>query len=502
MLLHDSRRAARVGRRRPARPARRPGPRALGPRGDRRGARADRARAGARRPRPLRAAGADRRRARARPARRTDWAAIAGAYDAARRDRPEPGGRAQPRGRGRDGAAARRPAWRSPTSWPSALDGYHLLHAARADLLRRLGPRATRRAAAYRARAASSPATRSSATFLDAAPAELDADGGQRSAGVAGSPAGSTAAGSSARTARSRAAVPASAHDRQPRSRARAACAPMSDRMHRTNVRGTSTGVKATGVSNARSASAPAADRRRLRRREQPVAPRGRAPLGGRVRADRERGVARVGHQPVDRPRARGPRSRSRSASAGHDHAAVGVPGRRTSGAVAAELRRDRGSACDAGVWPAREVQVGREHVVAGRAQALRHLAPRPRAGAGHVDEHEPHATAATVSAVTGRAAPRSVTSAHTSSAGVTSNAGLRQRRARDRQQRPAGARTSSRVALLDLDRRRRSRAAGRPRTTGRRPRTGSAPRGRRARARRCRPCWRRRRWRRRGRSR
>src|SRR3954451_22663357 len=70
----------------------------------------------------------------------------------------------------------------------------------------------------------------------------------------------------------------------------------------------------------------------------------------------------------------------------------------------------------------------------AGRAgeHAAHHLA-RPAPGVGRLLDdrlrlaeraRDPHATAATVAVVTGRATPFSVTSAHTSSAGVTSNAG------------------------------------------------------------------------------
>ena len=129
-------------RRRAARAARRPGPLALGRGRDRRGrARSPRAAAPGR-PAPT-AAGGDRRRAR-RAA--TDWARIASLYDALAALDPTPvvelnravavamrdGPRARP------GADGRR---------STALDGYHLLHAARADLLRRLGR--ARRAGAY-----------------------------------------------------------------------------------------------------------------------------------------------------------------------------------------------------------------------------------------------------------------------------------------------------------------------------------------------------------------
>ena len=119
-------------------------------RGDRRGlALIERALA-LRRQRRLRAAGGDRGRARPRRGGGTDWAAdrralrAPGALDRARSSRST----ARSRWRWR---AARRRAWRWPTSWPSALDGYHLLHATRADLLRRLGRRAEAAAAYERA---------------------------------------------------------------------------------------------------------------------------------------------------------------------------------------------------------------------------------------------------------------------------------------------------------------------------------------------------------------
>ena len=145
--------AAAFATRRPHRPSRRPraargpGSGTVGPRHDRRGAR--RARSGDRRPgdRALPAAGGDRGAARAGPAPRGHR--LAADRRALRRPRgrdAEPGGRAEPGCRGGDGrrsgggiAAARRPR--------GDLDGYHLFHAARADLLRRLDrrPEARRR---------------------------------------------------------------------------------------------------------------------------------------------------------------------------------------------------------------------------------------------------------------------------------------------------------------------------------------------------------------------
>ena len=88
MLLHHSRRDARVGRRRRARAARGPGPLPLGPRRDRRGRGA--ASSGRARGRPARTgAGRDRRRARVAPTS-TDWPRIAALYEllAASRRRP------------------------------------------------------------------------------------------------------------------------------------------------------------------------------------------------------------------------------------------------------------------------------------------------------------------------------------------------------------------------------------------------------------------------------
>ena len=152
MLLHDSRRAARVDA---------DGRLVLladqdrslwDARGDRRGRDARRARLAARPARQVPDPGVDRRRALARLGLGADRLAL----------RPADGGR------------RRRRSWRSTAPWrsPSAtgpeaglalmdgleLDGYHLWHAARADLLRRLerarrgGRRLPRRARAHRQR--------------------------------------------------------------------------------------------------------------------------------------------------------------------------------------------------------------------------------------------------------------------------------------------------------------------------------------------------------------
>ena len=150
-------RAPRGARRRGRRPraARGAGPRALGPRDDRPGAAARRPRADAAAPgRPVRAAGGDRRDPR-------PGGAPGG-------DRLAPDRRCSTR----SSAASSRARWsrstrRSRSRWPTArrrglqlidalardgaLDRYHLLHAARADLLRRLGRRAEAAAAYDRA---------------------------------------------------------------------------------------------------------------------------------------------------------------------------------------------------------------------------------------------------------------------------------------------------------------------------------------------------------------
>ena len=106
-----------------------------------------RARRGARRP----TATACRRGSRPSTSRRPPTGAGSRAlYDAARGARPEPGDRAQPRGGGRDGRGARARA-RADGHDRAALDAYHLLHSARADLLRRLGRAEDARAAYERA---------------------------------------------------------------------------------------------------------------------------------------------------------------------------------------------------------------------------------------------------------------------------------------------------------------------------------------------------------------
>ena len=135
MLFHDSRRDARVTRGGRARAARRPGPRRCGtrPRSTRGGAcSAARSRCGGPGPYQVQAAIAE-----LHTHDDTDWAQIVAALRPPARGRPVTG---------RSSSTAR---WRSrsPTALEhglelldaiSGLDDYHLFHAARADLLRRL----------------------------------------------------------------------------------------------------------------------------------------------------------------------------------------------------------------------------------------------------------------------------------------------------------------------------------------------------------------------------
>ena len=132
---------------RPAAPgaAGRPGPRPLGPGADR-GGPGPRPRVPAQEPAgPLPGAGGDRRRAQRRGDRRdTDWTQILALYDQlAAFAHPRRG--AEPR---RRPGRARRPRRRARAVDALDLDGYHLYHATRADLLRRLG-RPAEAAAAY-----------------------------------------------------------------------------------------------------------------------------------------------------------------------------------------------------------------------------------------------------------------------------------------------------------------------------------------------------------------
>ena len=148
MLLHDARRDARAGRGRRARPARRPGPLALGPRADRRGRGACSTARCAAAARAVPAPGRDRL---APPRGRDRLGADRGALRPARRAHAVAGGRAQPRGRRRDGrgprarARADRPH-RGPRRLPPPPLGPRRPAAA-------ARPGRTRRPTAYRARA-------------------------------------------------------------------------------------------------------------------------------------------------------------------------------------------------------------------------------------------------------------------------------------------------------------------------------------------------------------
>ena len=150
LLLQDSRRDARVdaagesscssSRTAPAGTARR----------SRRAWRCCRGAAGGA-PRSLRAAGRHRRAARPGPdGRATDWPQIAALYGALAPSR-HARRRAQPRRGRRHGRRPRGGAGWLDTGRRSGLDGYHLLHAARADLLARLGRTAEARVAYERA---------------------------------------------------------------------------------------------------------------------------------------------------------------------------------------------------------------------------------------------------------------------------------------------------------------------------------------------------------------
>ena len=71
----------------------------------------------------------------------TDWPQILRLYDLLERLQPSPDRVAEPRGGGRDGGGPGARRLRSSTRWPrpAISTSYHLLHAARADLLRRAG---------------------------------------------------------------------------------------------------------------------------------------------------------------------------------------------------------------------------------------------------------------------------------------------------------------------------------------------------------------------------
>ena len=166
MLLHHSRRDARVDERRRAGAARAPGPHALAPRRDRRGA-------GPGRPAPATTGpyGLQAAIAAEHVAARTDWRRVAALYGELARLAPSPV------------IELNRAVAVAMAEGPEAglelidalederLDGYHLLHSARADLLRRLGREQEARDAYARALELTvNPAERA---FLDGRLAEL-----------------------------------------------------------------------------------------------------------------------------------------------------------------------------------------------------------------------------------------------------------------------------------------------------------------------------------------
>ena len=152
MLLQDSRREARTDEQRRDRAARRPGPGRCGTASEIAEGLSlvERAlRAGPAGPYALQAAIAAVH-AEAPTAADTDWPQIAGLYDELYRRLPTP---VVALNRAVAVAMARRPGARASSSSTTSpergtLDGYHLLHATRADLLRRLG-RADQAQAAY-----------------------------------------------------------------------------------------------------------------------------------------------------------------------------------------------------------------------------------------------------------------------------------------------------------------------------------------------------------------
>ena len=142
LLLQDSRRAARISPEE-ARPARRPGPRALGRGLDRRGAARAAPSGGDASARPIPVAGGDRRRTCR--GRRRDYDRCR--LRRARAARPVSGRTPEPRRR-RCARRRRDPRARAPRG-DRRPGGYSYLPAARADLLRRLG-RPDEAAASYR----------------------------------------------------------------------------------------------------------------------------------------------------------------------------------------------------------------------------------------------------------------------------------------------------------------------------------------------------------------
>ena len=195
-----------------------------------------------------------------------------------------------------------------------------------------------------------------------------------------------------------------------------------------------------------------------------------------------------------------------------HDDAVAGARRPSTSAPTAVDLagqlvaEHRRHLARDPRVADVRAAHPAREHAARRRRRG-------PGSGSGRLLDadlarreraRDPHASSAATDAVVGRrATPRSVTSAVTSSAGVTSKAGLRTAVPGSVVATAAERAHLVAVALLDLDARRRRAASGRSSRSGPATTNGMpAARGGQGQADRCRPCWRRRRWRRRGRSR
>ena len=71
----------------------------------------------------------------------TDWRQILALYDQLLGTGARSGGSAQPSSRGRGGLTGQPPRWPSSTASIERCGGYYLLHAIRAQLLRRLGRR-------------------------------------------------------------------------------------------------------------------------------------------------------------------------------------------------------------------------------------------------------------------------------------------------------------------------------------------------------------------------
>ena len=133
MLLQDSRRAARVGTRRRDRPARGSGPHALGPRAHRRGSARARARGVAATARAVPAPGGDRSCARRGS---SEEPRSSPSTPRSRRSIRRPSSSSTARSRSRSPGDVE--GGLALLDGIEGLDDYHLLHAARADLYRRL----------------------------------------------------------------------------------------------------------------------------------------------------------------------------------------------------------------------------------------------------------------------------------------------------------------------------------------------------------------------------